>query len=306
VDRPTWDLAQTVAAGHGTSRDGDELNTHPATTRFYPYRGRVRCRDCQLRMAGNTYNIASQLVYYRCPHDWANPKHAADHPDHPRSVQVPDLLLDRITAPFFVGRIFGPDRAAYLADQLPATDAAAAAARQAQETALKTRVNWIDNAQESKIRELDDLPADPHDPATQAYRARIRARFAELHEERELLEAQLTALAKTTPAAADTGLLDQLPLAGDILPRLPPRLKAKLFAAFDLSILWNKPGQQVTVRAEISQATLEAVTAILDASQDGYDDTHPGQSEPMGDLANTPRAITVPQPLSWAARVGVM
>jgi hypothetical protein len=150
-----------------------------------------------------------------------------------------------------------------------------------QETALKTRVKWIDNAQESKIRELDDLPADPDDPATQAYRARIRARFAELHEERELLEAQLTALAKTTPAAAHTALLDQLPLAGDVLPRLTPRLKAKLFAAFDLSILWNKPASQVTVRAEISDATLQAITAILDASQDGYDDIHPDQPDPI-------------------------
>jgi hypothetical protein len=137
------------------------------------------------------------------------------------------------TAPFFAARIFGPDCAAYLA----ATDAQAAADREAQEPALKTRVKWIDNAQESKFRELDDLPADPDDLAAQAYRARIRARFVELHEERELLEAPLAALAKTTPAAADTSLLDRLPLAGDLLPRLTPRLKAKLFAASDVSIL---------------------------------------------------------------------
>jgi hypothetical protein len=140
---------------------------------------------------------------------------------------------------------------------------------------------------------LDDLPADPDDPATQAYRARIRARFAELHEERELLETQLKALVKTIPAAADTALLDRLPLAGDVLPRLPPRLKAKLFAAFDLSILWNKPASQVTVRAEISDATLQAVTEILDASQQGFDDTHPGQPDPIRDLAHTPRAVRV-------------
>jgi hypothetical protein len=38
VDRDTWDLAQTVAAGHGSSRDGDELNAQPASVRFYPYR----------------------------------------------------------------------------------------------------------------------------------------------------------------------------------------------------------------------------------------------------------------------------
>ncbi len=31
VDRATWQAAQDAAAGHGTSRDGDDLNSHPAT-----------------------------------------------------------------------------------------------------------------------------------------------------------------------------------------------------------------------------------------------------------------------------------
>ena len=94
-------------------------------------------------------------------------------------------------------------------------------------------------------------------------RARIRARFADLHHEREHLETQLAALAKTTPTAADPALLDELPLAGDILPGLPPALKARLFAAFDLEILWNKPGQQATVFAEITENTLQAIPGIM-------------------------------------------
>jgi hypothetical protein len=125
-------------------------------------------------------------------------------------------------------------------------------------------------------------------PGTQAYRARIRARFAELHNERERLETQLNVLAKTTPQAADTSLLDQLPLGGDILPRLSPRLKARLFQVFDVSILWNKPERQVTVRAKVTKTTLRYLAAILDPSQDGFDDTHPDQPEPIGDLGNTP------------------
>ena len=138
IDRAIWGLAQTIAAGHGSSRDGDDLNSHPATVRFYPYRGRVRCRDCQRRMAGNTYGKPTSLSsYYRCPHNWASPKHAADYPDHPRSVQAPELLLDQIVGRFFTDRIFGPGRAALLAAQLPATDAAAAADRDAQEAALQ-------------------------------------------------------------------------------------------------------------------------------------------------------------------------
>ena len=143
--------------------------------------------------------------------------------------------------------MFGPERAALLAAQLPATDAQAADDRAAQETALKARIARIEAAQNAKILELEDLPANPGDPAGQAYRARIRARFAELHDERDQLETQLKTLAKTTPAAADTTLLDRLPLAGDVLPRLTPRLKARLFQVFDITVLWNKPARQVTV-----------------------------------------------------------
>ena len=33
----------------------------------------------------------------------------------------------------------------------------------------------IETAQNSKILELEELPADPDNPATQAYQARIRA-----------------------------------------------------------------------------------------------------------------------------------
>ena len=90
-------------------------------------------------------------------------------------------------------------------------------------------------------------------------RARITARFAELHHQREQAQAQLDALQAVTPQAADPTLLDELPLAGDILPGLDPALKARLFAAFDLQVLWNKPGRQATVFAEITDATLRAL-----------------------------------------------
>ena len=243
IDRATWDAAQDIGAGHGTSRDGEEPNSHPATRRFYPYRSRVRCRDCRRRMAGSTYGKPGALsTYYRCPHDPATPKHAASCPDHPRTVQAPELLLDQIVGQFFADRIFGPGRAELLAAQLPATDADAIADRDAQAARLQARIKRIETAQNSQILELEDLPADPADTASAAMRARIRARFADLHHEREQIETQLAALAKTTPHAADPALLDQLPALGDILPSLPPALKARLFAAFGLEILWNKPG----------------------------------------------------------------
>jgi site-specific DNA recombinase len=200
IDRATWDAAQDVAAGHGTSRDGDELNAHPATRRFYPYRSRIRCRDCRRRMAGSTYGKPGALsTYYRCPHDPATPKHAASHPDHPRTVQAPELLLDEIVGAFFADRIFGPGRAELLAAQLPATDADAAADRDAQAARLQARIRRIETAQNSQILELEDLPADPADTAAAAMRARIRARFADLHHEREQIETQLQAWPRPPP-----------------------------------------------------------------------------------------------------------
>lgn len=49
---------------------------------------------------------------------------------------------------------------------------------------------------------------------------------ADLHHEREDIEAQLAALAKTTSQATDPALLNQLPISGDVLPDLPSALKA--------------------------------------------------------------------------------
>ena len=72
-------------------------------------------------------------------------------------------------------------------------------------------------------------------------------------------------------------------------------LKTRLFDAFDLTILWNKTGNQATVTAVITDATLRALPEILDPSQDGYHDTAAtpaGAGDPapatVGDLAQPP------------------
>ena len=226
VDRATWDQAQQIGAEHGTSRDGDGLSTHPAATRTYTYRGRIRCRDCRRRMGGIAYGQARLNVYYQCPHNASNPRHAAASPGHPRTVKAPETRLDQIVALFFNEHVFGPGRAALLAAQLPATDAAATADRDARTAALNAKLKQLDTAQNAQILALEQLPADPADTAAAAMRARITARFAELHADREQAEAQLSALAAATPKAADTTLLEELPLAGDILPGLPADLKA--------------------------------------------------------------------------------
>jgi hypothetical protein len=73
------------------------------------------------------------------------------------------------------------------------------------------------------------------------------------------------------PKAADPAILDEIPYAGDIIPARPPALKARLFAASDLNILWNKQDWQATVT--VTDDTLAALPEILDPDQPGYHDT---------------------------------
>ncbi|MGH3191127.1 MAG: hypothetical protein ACRDOL_28550, partial [Streptosporangiaceae bacterium] len=186
--------------------------------------------------------------------------------------------LDQTAGMFFRDHVFGPERHALLAAQLPATDADAAAALEAAKTVLRTKLKQNEAGKKAQIVAQEQLP--PDDAAADEMRARIFERYAELRAEGQQLQAQLDALDATTPHAADTTLLDELPLLGDILPGLPPRLKADLFDAFDLHIWWNKTGGQATIRAELTDATLHALQFLLDPSHDGYHDTHPGTAGP--------------------------
>ena len=268
VDRPTWEAAQEIGAGHGTSRDGNSKNTHPATTRTYTYRGRIRCRDCRRRMGGIAYGHGRLNVYYQCPHSPSNPRHAAASPGHPRTVKAPETRLDEIVALFFNEHVFGPGRAGLLAAQLPATDATAD--RDVRAAALTAKLRQLDTAQNAQILALEQLPPTPA-ARRRAMRARITARFAELtptasRPRPSCRPGRRHPSRRHDPAGGAAA-------AGDILPA---DLKTRLFDAFDLQILWNKPGQQATVFAEITEATIQALPGILDPGRDGYDDTAEG------------------------------
>jgi len=90
--------------------------------------------------------------------------------------------------------VFGPGRAALLA----ATDTAAAVARDEQAAALAARLRRIETSQNSCILQLEELPADPAGSAAAAMRGRIRARFAQLHADRD-------ATLKALPGILDPG-----------------------------------------------------------------------------------------------------
>jgi len=247
-------------------------------------------------MAGRRYGPRAQSTYYRCPHDQANPRHAAASPGHPPTVQAPEKVLDRIVGEFFDTYVFGPGRAALVAAQLPVTQADADAGRDATRHALNLRLKQNETAKKAQITAHEHLPEE--DPGTAAeMRTRIFDRFAELRAEREQLQAQLDALDTTTAQPADITLLDQLPLTANPLPRLTPQLKALLFQALNLEILWNPADRQATVWVEITDTTLRAIPAILDPGHDGHHDTNPkhgpDQPAPTCDFDKPPRTGTM-------------
>jgi len=207
-------------------------------------------------------------VYYDCPHNPANPRHTAAVPDHPRTVRVREDDLLTVIREFFATRIFGPDRAAMLAERLPAS-AAQDTARREQETArLHKRLRKIDAAENAHAREIENLASLPQNsPAITALRSRIIARFTELETERTEINERLAALERATGQEDEPGLLDALPLLGDALPSLPAAIQARLFAAFGLELIYNKQDHQVTIYATITPATPDTLADIIANSE---------------------------------------
>jgi site-specific DNA recombinase len=300
ITRPMWDDAQAIGTEHSTSRDGTAANTHPATRRTYVLRSRVRCRSCKRRMSGITRTATRYWAdgpdylntYYTCHHNPDDPRHTT--PDtHPRTISVrEDHLLPAIHQ-FFAQRVFGPDRAALLAADLPASAADDQARRDRQAAALHRRLRQIDAAENAHAREIETLAHldDPHAPAVTALRSRVLARFTELEDERTAINTQLADLAKTDTGPGDAALLDALPQLGDLLADASARLQQQLYEAFDLQALYKKNMHQVTMHVTITDSTPRAVAAIIKDAEGG----HPGHTAPdqgghayFSDLAQAP------------------
>jgi hypothetical protein len=165
-------------------------------------------------------------TYYACHHNPDNLRQAAQAPDHPRTISIREDTLLEVIRDFFATRVFGPDRAALLAAELPATAAQDAARRDKQAAALRKRLHRIDTAENAHAREIEALThtGKPNSADVTALRTRIVARFDELEEERATINTQLAALTKAAEPAGDPALLDALPPSGHPprRPRPPP------------------------------------------------------------------------------------
>ena len=297
VDKATWDAAQQMGRRHGNIRD-PEMPTARAGRR-YKLRSRLYCSICHRRLSGTTIRA---YTYYRCPHEPGLPRHYAAHPDH-RTVMVRETVMVDALTRFFTERVFGPDRAAMLTAHIPASAAAAEQRRHTKAETIRRKLAKIDTAENALITELE-TPADPSDPAAQALRQRIRARFTELYGQRTTLETELAALDAAAPAtqADDPTLLDELPNLGDILTGAPPALTEQLLDAFDIQATYNRDKHQATIHATITDATPQTIRDLLTDPRADHNTPLPSQpgtahqdhvSHLAGHTGSSPRASTV-------------
>jgi len=188
-----------------------------------------------------------------------------------------------------------------LTTQLPASAAGQAERRDKQAAAIRRKIARLDTAKTALITELE-TPADPGDPAAQALRQRIRARFTDLYTQRTTLETELAAL-EEAPAQhqQDPSLLDELPYLGDILTHAPAGLTERLLDAFDVQAVYNRDKNQVTLHATLTDATPQASRDLLTDPRADHNSPRPSQpgttgqdhvSHLTGHTGASPRAST--------------
>ena len=119
--------------------------------------------------------------------------------------------------------------------------------------------------------------------------------FAELETERDQIKTKLAGLAtQAGEHGGDRALLDALSMLGDVLDKLPNKVKAQLFDALDLAVLYSKTPNQITCRAVITTATPAALAAIIATSETpdltGLLTSHPE----ISDLAHQRRGTVIP------------
>jgi hypothetical protein len=309
TDKATWDAAQAIAAERGNTRDAEMPTTQPGYR--YPLRSRVRCNACQHRMHGISRpspaknNPGGINIYYRCPYNPANPRHAAAHPAHPNSsISVRQDTLISAIGSFLDDYVFGHDRAAHLAALIPATDTDAASRRDARAAELRAELARIETAQSGLLTELEDLGPDTS-PAATAYRQRIRTRNAQLHDQRTRAETQLTDLKNATSQDNDPHLLDELPYLPGILHDAPDHLIEQLLAALNTECLFRKEQNQATIWVTITDSTPATIAALL--TDPRTDDHQPSPAPPAdspeqaqwGELAQSPICAPATTIMKW-------
>jgi hypothetical protein len=272
-----WEAAQLVGRQRGNVQDHQDQRPGRAD---YPLRARIRCAQCNRRMCGHQNpgrGPGKEYYYYVCPHNPQSPRDHQAHPGHVRAAvreRVIHGAIDHLLAALLSG-----DRREALAAILPATAAEHDQQAGDRTQELRRQIAQNETAQNGLITQLERLGGDTS-PAAEAMRQRITSQFTDRYNQARDLQARLDDLQAAQPPADDPSLLDELPYAAASLADLPDDLKAKLYAAFGIQVLYRAHKGQATIWATITDATPGIVAALTERTAD--DDSA------CGNLANAP------------------
>jgi len=278
-----WERAQDIGRKRGRVSDH---TASPQGRRRYPLRSRITCAQCHRRMCGMT--LAPTRAYYVCPHNPNNPRDAAGAPGHTRAAfrdTAAYAAVDAILRPLLSG-----DRADAYTTQIPADRAEADARTSNKADRLRTAIAQADTAINGLMTQLEQLGTDTS-PAATAYRQRIRDQFNQRYEQRETAQTELGQLTAAAPPAEDPALITELPQALELLGDTPPDIRAQLYAAFHIHVLYRAPMRQATITATITDATPAIIRQLLADTRTDHDTNNP---QPSAARKNPPQtAISV-------------
>jgi hypothetical protein len=262
VSMELWEAAQQVGRQRGNVADYREQGTNGRAD--YPLRARIRCAQCNRRMCGHLVHgrgPGKEYYYYVCPHNPSSPRDQQQHPGHVRAA-VRERVI-HAAADHIISRLLSGDRAEMLAAILPATQTEHDQRNAEHAEQLRKQVAQNETAQHGLITQLERLGNDTS-PAADAMRQRITDQFTERYNQAKALQAELDATDAAQPPMQDASLLDELPYLADALTDAPDHLKAKLYAAFDIQVLYRAHKNQATIWATVTQSTPGIVAELAD------------------------------------------
>ncbi len=279
VTMELWEAAQAVGRQRGNVQDHQDQGKNGRPD--YPLRARIRCAQCQRRMAGKANpgrTPGKEYYYYTCPHNPANPRDQLKHPNHVRAAIRERVIHTSVNQ--IITTLLSADRADMLAAILPATANDHDQRNNARAQELQRQINQNETAQHGLITQLERLGSDAT-PAADAMRQRITDQFTARYDEAKTLQAELDQIEASAPAEDDPSLLDELPYAAAAFGDAPEHIKAKIYAAFDIQVLYRAPIKQATIWATITPTTPAIITALTTDPRTDHDTSY-------GHLTNAP------------------
>lgn len=171
-----------------------------------------------------------------------------------------DRLLDCVQT-FFAQRVLGQDRAVLLRHQMAKQGTHEHQDHKKRIAAVETTIAELGRRQDNLMDEREAKTIDNNDEAGRAWAERLRARFADLENQRRAKLAELDELRivaeREQPQQPE--LLDMLPQLSLDLADAPDPLQRGLYEACGMKIYYDHATRNVTIRATLRGETVPAV-----------------------------------------------